>query len=148
MSKLSDFLNPVVEQQEKEVIISSRFVKRDENGEVILDDKGKPVLRPFVIRALTQEENDRLSRAATITYRDRTGGKTSQFDRYKYSHSLVVAGTVDPDFRSSELCAHFGVIDPEMAVTKMLLAGEYQKLADAIAELSGITDDLEEEAKN
>ena len=42
MSKLSAFLHPVVENKEKEVVISNRF----------LDEKGNPI--PFKIRAITQ----------------------------------------------------------------------------------------------
>lgn len=136
MSKLSAFLHPVTTQEEKEVVISKRF--QDENG--------NPV--PFKIRALSQEENDALVKAATISYRDRTGNKATKFDRFKYSHSLVVAGTVEPDFRSTEICAKFGTADPELVPGKMLFAGEYQRLSDAIAELSGIGDDLEVEVKN
>ena len=148
MSDLYDFLNPVVENEEKEVVISDRFVKRGEDGTPILDEDGKMIPRPFKIRALTQEENDSLIRAATTSYKDRTGNKVNSFDRFKYSHSVVITGTVDPDFKSKELCDKFGVLDPELAVAKMLRAGEYQKLADAIAELSGIGDDVEDEAKN
>ena len=148
MSRLSDFLHPEMMQEEKEVIVSRRFVRHDENGNVMLDAEGNAIPRPFRIRALSQEENDALVRAATTTYKDRTGAKVSSFDRFKYSHSIVVAGTVDPDFRSKELCDHFGVLDPNMVAGKMLYAGEYQKLADAIAELSGIGEDIEEEAKN
>lgn len=148
MSRLSDFLHPESVQEEKEVVISNRFVRHDENGNVLRDGAGNPVLATFRIRAISQEENDKLIKAATTTYRDRTGNKVSSFDRFKYSHSMVIAGTVDPDLRSKELCEQFGVLDPEIAVTKMLLTGEYKRLADAIAELSGIGEDIEEEAKN
>ena len=148
MSKLSDFLNPVVAQEEKDIVISKRFIKRDDTGNPILDNNGNSVPRPFRVRAISQIENDALVKAATTSFRDRTGGKTVEFDRVKYIRALVVAGTVDPDFREKELCDHFGVLDPEMVPGKMLYAGEYQKLADAIAELSGIGDDAEEEAKN
>lgn len=149
MNKLFDFLNPEAFQEEQEVIISKRFIKRDEKGNPILDEKGHTVPKAFKIRAISQEENDALVKAATTTYRDRTGAKATNFDKFKYSHSLVVAGTVEPDFRTKEMCDHFGVLDPELVPTKMLYAGEYQRLADAIAALSGIgDDDLEEEAKN
>lgn len=147
MSKLSEFLNPVTTLENQEVVISSRFIKRDENGDPVLDKDGKTIPAPFKIRALTQEENDALVKAATTSYRDRSGTKTTNFDRFRYSHSVVVAGTVEPDFRSKEVCDHFGVLDPLMVPGKMLLAGEYQKLADAIAEFSGISD-IEEEVKN
>ena len=53
MSKLSAFLHPVTTSEEKEVVISNRFQ----------DESGQPV--PFKIRALTQEENDAITRQAT-----------------------------------------------------------------------------------
>ena len=60
MSKLSAFLHPVTTSEEKEVVISNRFQ----------DESGQPV--PFKIRALTQEENDAITRQAT---RRRKGGR-------------------------------------------------------------------------
>lgn len=136
MSKLSAFLHPVTTSEEKEVVISKRF--QDENG--------NPV--PFKIRALSQEENEALVKAATTSFRDRTGAMASKFDRFKYTRSLVVEGTVDPDFRAKEVCDTYGAMDPNQVPGKMLYAGEFQRLADAIAELSGIGDDVEEEVKN
>ncbi len=148
MSKFSDFLNPVSAVEERDVYVSDRFVRRDEKGEIMTDDDGKPVLRPFRIRSITQEENTALVKAATTVYRDKTGQKVSDFDRIKYSQMMVVAGTIDPDFTSKEICDGLGVVSPNLAPGKMLYAGEYQKLADAIADASGINDDLEEAAKN
>ena len=53
MSALSAFLHPAVPTEEKELVISKRFLGAD----------GKPV--PFKIRALTQEENSSLLKAST-----------------------------------------------------------------------------------
>ena len=57
-----------------------------------------------------------------------------------------------PDFRAADLCEAYGVLDPELVLGKMLLAGEFAGLSDAISELSGITDEAYaqagEEAKN
>ena len=44
MSKLYDFLHPVADKEEKEVIISKRFVQRDDDGNVLFDDDGKEIL--------------------------------------------------------------------------------------------------------
>ena len=134
MSNLSAFLNPIPAEQ-KEIVVSNRFV--GENGEPV----------PFKIRPLTQEENEALVRAATIK-RKGPNGYTQEFDRQRYSRSVVVSATVYPDFRSTELCEGYGVLDPLLVPGRMLYAGEYQKLSDAIAELSGISDDAEGEAKN
>lgn len=48
MSTLKAFLQPTVAGQTKEVILSERFKEKD--GTVV----------PFVIQAISQEENDRL----------------------------------------------------------------------------------------
>ena len=149
MSKLYDFLHPISVAEEKEVIVSRRFVQRDDKGEPILDKNGEMIPKPFKVKAISQAENDALVKAATLTYKDRTGAKVKDFDRQKYVRSLIVAGTKDPDFREKELCDAFGTLDPAEVPGKMLLAGEFQKLADAISELSGFDDDdVEGEAKN
>lgn len=149
MSKLYDFLHPVAVQEEREVVVSRRFVQRDDKGEPVLDKNGDMIPKPFKVKAISQAENDALVKAATLTYKDRTGAKVKDFDRQKYVRSLIVAATVEPDFRDKELCEGFGTLDPEEVPGKMLLAGEFQKLADAISELSGFDDDsAEEEAKN
>lgn len=133
-SKLKAFLRPAVAENE-EVIISTRFT----------DDKGEVV--PFVIRALTQEENDKLTKKCTVTTKDRTGQQTRHLDQQRYSREVIVAATVVPDFSSKEICDAYEVVDPTLIPGKMLLAGEYLKLADAIAKLSGLGDE-EEEVKN
>nr|DAQ85992.1 MAG TPA: tail assembly chaperone protein [Caudoviricetes sp.] len=134
MSKLSVFLHPVSTQEEKEVIISNRF--QDENGESV----------PFRIRALTQEENDAITKKATRRIKE-NGQSVEWFDSVDFCHRLVVAATVYPDFSSKELCEGYGVMDPLLVPGKMLFSGEYSKLLQAIKELSGF-EDLEEEAKN
>ena len=149
MNKLYDFLNPITTIEEKEVIVSKRFIRRNDKGEPLLDTNGETILAPFKIRAISQEENDALVRAATNIYKDRTGARVKDLNRQKYIRSLIVAATVEPDFRDSELCAGYGTLDTEEVPGKMLLAGEFQRLADEISNLSGFDDDsAEEEAKN
>ena len=134
MSALSAFLHPAVVSEEKEVIISQRF----------LDEKGKPV--PFKVRSLTQKENNANVRAAT--HRKKVGNQWQDvLDSSELSARTVVDGTVFPDFRSAELCEAYGTKDPIQMPGKMLLAGEFLKLLNAINELCGF-DDPDEEAKN
>lgn len=134
MSNLSAFLHPVTTSEEKEVIISDRF--QDENG--------KPV--PFKIRALTQEQNDALIKQATRRVKV-NGQPTEQLDSVDFSRRMVVAATVEPDFHNSELCQAYGVLDPLQVPGKMLFSGEYNKLLQAINDLSGFGD-AEGEVKN
>ena len=134
MSKLSIFLHPVAVSEEKEIVISKRFQ----------DEKGNPV--PFKIRALTQEENDTITKQATRRAKV-NGQMVEQLDSTDFSRRMVVAATVEPDFRAKELCDAYGVLDPLMVPGKMLLSGEYAKLLRAITELSGF-EDMEDEVKN
>lgn len=132
MSRLSAFLNPVSAEQEREVVISNRF----------LDEHGDPV--PFKIRAITQEENDKI--VNSCKRRLKNGEET--VDTRLLGRKLVVAATVEPDFRSTEMCEHFGTLDPLDVPGKMLLSGEYTRLMEAINDLSGFNDDAVAGAKN
>ena len=135
MSKLSAFLNPVVSNEEKEVVISKRFV----------DEKGDPI--PFKIRAITQAENDQIIKASKRSVKV-NGVMQEKLDTTEMSRRLVVEGTVYPDFRDSGLCNGYGTMNPYEVPGKMLLAGEYSNLLAEINKLSGFDVDVEEEAKN
>ena len=135
MGNLSAFLHPAVPAAEKEVFVSDRF----------RDEKGEPV--PFKIKALTQEENDAISRQCRRT-KMVNGQPVENLNTSEYSRRIVLAGTVEPNFAAKELYDHFQVLDPAQVPGKMLLAGEFSRLMKAIMELSGFGGDLEEEAKN
>lgn len=132
MSTLSAFLKPVKTTVEKEVVISDRFV----------GDDGKPV--PFKVRAISQEENDALVRAATKT-RNEGGQRVERLDSVEYAQRLIVAATVSPDFRAKDICEAYGVVSPLMVPGKMLLSGEYNRLMKAITELSEFDEAAQDE---
>lgn len=134
MSSLYAFLHPADVQTEKEVYISDRF--KDENGNVV----------PFKIRALAQEETEKLARQSRKT-RKVDGQKVDYVDDIELSHRIAVAATVFPDFSNAEICERYGTLDPLEAVGRMLKSGEFKKLMDEISDFSGY-DDLESEAKN
>lgn len=135
MSALSAFLHPTVTCEEKEVVISRRFLGED----------GKPV--PFKIRALTQEKNAAIIRTAT-RMKLVNGQLQESIDANELSARTIVEATVFPDFRSAELCEAYGTKDPLQVPGKMLLAGEFGRLIDAVSKLSGFDKSLDEEAKN
>ena len=134
MSKLSAFLHPVTTQEEKEVVISKRFQ----------DEQGNPV--PFKIRALAQEENDQITKQATRQIKV-NGQPEEKVDSADYTRRMIVAATVEPDFRSKELCDAYGTLDPLLVPGKMLFSGEYAALGRAIMSLSGFNS-VEEDLKN
>lgn len=135
-------------QEEKDVVVSKRFIQRDEQGNPVLDEQGNTIPRPFKIRAMTQAENDAITRQSRKT-RKVNGQVQEYLDSTEFSQRMVVAATVDPDFSSTEICQAFGVLDPLLVPGKMLLGGEFARLLSAITELSGFDDNfVEDEAKN
>lgn len=136
MSKISAFLHPVKTTIEKEVVVSDRF----------LDENGKPAT--FKIRALTQEENEAITKAATRVEL-KNGQRLEYLDNEDFVRRLVVAATVEPDLSSKELCDAYGVVSPKMVAVKMFLAGEFNNLVAEITGLSKITiKSLDDEVKN
>lgn len=130
---LSAFLNPV-KVENKEVVISERF-----------QENGRPV--PFVIRPVTQEENEEILRRHKKT--DKKGIET--FDQIGYSHDLAATAVVSPDLEDAELQKAYGVLGKVKLLKKMLLIGEFTALGEAVRELSGLDKDINddiEEAKN
>lgn len=136
MSNLSAFLKPAYLREEKELIISKRF----------LDEQGNPA--PFKIRSVSQEENEQITRASK-RQRKVNGMVQEHLDSIEYGRRLVVTGTMVPDFRAKEMCEAYGTLDPMQVPGKMLTAGEFAALLDAISELSGFDAETpEDEAKN
>lgn len=138
MDNLQAFLNPVSVEEVKEVVISKRFVDKD----------GKPV--PFRIKTIMQEENERLTRKCRKVETIR-GQRVESLDNQKYNRALIVACTVEPDFRNADLCKAYGTVDPLDLPGKMLTVGEANNLAREILDLNGFSDEaeqLEDEAKN
>lgn len=133
MSSLNAFLHPE-QTGNKEVIASERF---RENGKVV----------PFVIRPITQEENEELIRRHTK--RDKKGNET--FDRVSYSREMTAAAVVSPSLEDAEIQKAYGVLGASKVLSKLLYIGEYATLAQAVQELSGLDTDINEdieEAKN
>ena len=132
MSTISAFLHPVTTVVEKEVVVSNRF----------LDEKGKPAT--FKIRALTQEENEAVTKAATRVEL-KNGQRMEYLDHEDFVRRLVVAATVEPDLSSKELCDAYGVVSPNMVAVKMLLAGEFNNLVAEITGLSKVTTQIQDD---
>lgn len=133
MSSLSAFLHP--EQAEnKEVVVSERF-----------KENGKPV--PFVIRPITQKENEALLKKHRKV--DKQG--VESFNRINYNRELTALAVVEPDLNSAELQKAWGVLGAADVLSAMLYVGEYSSLMEAALNLSGLDSDINkdiEEAKN
>jgi hypothetical protein len=137
MSALKAFLQPVMAGVTKEVIVSNRF--KDEEGNAV----------PFVIKAITQKENEKLARMSRKTF-NVNGSPVEKLDNLLYTKRLVLACVQEPDFSAQEMCNYYGTEDPLDVPSQMLSIGEYNRLSEAILELNGMKDaeDKLEEAKN
>lgn len=132
MSSLKAFLNPV-QVDNKEVVVSGRFM---EEGKVI----------PFVIRPITQKENEQLIKR--YTRKDKKGNET--FNRTEYVQALTASAVVFPNLSDAKLQDKYGLGETE-TLKNMLLVGEYATLAQEVQSLSGLDTDINEdmeEAKN
>lgn len=132
MSSLKAFLNPV-RVENKEVIVSNRFM-----------EDGKPV--PFIIRPITQKENEQLIKR--YTRKDKKGTET--FQRTEYVQALTASAVVFPNLADAKLQDIYGLGEAE-TLKNMLLIGEYATLAQEVQTLSGLDSDINEdieEAKN
>lgn len=128
MSSLKAFLNPV-KIENKEVVVSNRFV-----------EDGKPV--PFVIRPISEKENAQLIKKFTKT--DKKTGQ-ERLDRTEYSHALVASAVIFPDLKNAELQKAYGVLGETSLLGVMLNIGEFATLSQAVSELSGLDDDINED---
>ena len=140
MGDIKNFMVATPVTETRSIIISDRFKDKD----------GNPV--PFVIKTLTQEENEKLRKRASKPVKKNGVVISETTDSDLYGKLLILESVVEPNLRDAELGKFYGTLSPEEVAGKMLTAGEYGKLASAISEFNGFTDSeveiLEEEAKN
>lgn len=101
---------------------------------------------PFIIREMTNKENESLQSQFTHTERNRAGQKVSQVDTDKYTNALLVKSVVQPDLTSKELQEAYGTLGDAAETLKVMLSmGEFNTLTQAVLDLSGLNDTLEKE---
>ncbi|MDF2844923.1 MAG: XkdN-like protein [Herbinix sp.] len=127
MGSLNAFLHPI-QVESKEVVISNRFI-----------EDGKPV--PFIVKPITQEENKYLIKK--YTKKDKKGADT--FDRAEYVQAMTATAVVYPDLTNAELQKAYGVMGESALLQKMLYVGEYAVLAQAVQEISGLDNNINED---
>lgn len=137
MSVLKGFLQPSPMEETKEVIISDRF--KDENG--------KPL--PFKLRKIDSETSEALMKRCRR--KERVNGQIiNEIDNTKYTKLLVLACVVSPNFKDSEMCDFYKVINPEDVPSRMLSIGEFSRLSDEIMKFNDFDtpEEIENEVKN
>ncbi len=111
---------------------------------------GFPV--PFTVRSITEGENKALRKSCQkTTFDKKTHQKVTETDQDLYNNRLVIACTVDPNFKDAGLQEKYGVMGAESLIDVLLKPGQFIDLLLGIQEINGFADDindLREEAKN
>lgn len=109
---------------------------------------------PFIIQALTADKFNEIQKQATTSYiNKKTHQRVQEVDQNKIVDLMMAEAVVQPDLNNEKLQKSWGCIaDPAGVLKKMLNAGQYTDLGQAIQELSGYdVDNLNnyvEQAKN
>ena len=89
----------------------------------------KPFPFPFVVKTITEAENKQITKSCQVSeFNKKTHRRETQTDTQAYLSKLVVACTVDPNFKDAELQAAYGVVGAEALVEKLLTPGQYAAL--------------------
>lgn len=117
-------------QTQAQFVVSEKFV----------DPKtGKPI--PWTIREISAEEDQALKDKYTeITTDRRTGVRNEYFDQNNYIIGIATLGVVEPELDDRGLLESYNVKRPDKLLQRMLSAGQIQKLALKVIELSGLDD--------
>ena len=99
------------DRQEREVLLSERLAK----------DGGQMLWR---IRPMSQRENEDI-------------WKRCGEDEKRYEGAVLAESVVFPDLRDAELQNSYGVAGAERLLGRLLLAGEYDRLRQAVEEING-----------
>ncbi|MGL9971568.1 phage tail assembly chaperone [Enterococcus sp. DIV1420a] len=99
---------------------------------------------PFLIETISETENDRLKKSATVTRISKSGNRVKDLDVDKYGDALLVRCVKAPDLHNTELQTFYKTEgDASGTLKAMLLAGEYAKLTNQVLELNGFNEDEE-----
>ena len=97
----------------------------------------------FKVKSLTGEDVSKLREEAT-RYEIKGKERKSFVDENELGLAMVVAATIEPDFKDPKLLAHYGVSTANQCVNKALIAGELAQLTNAVVAVSGLGGNEEE----
>lgn len=102
----------------------------------------------FTVKSISSDEYTRLEKRCKYPVKNsRTHQIEEKVDQDKLSNMLILAACTNPDWGNEKLLAKYNTSDPSVVIRKRLLIGEISDLTQAIMDISGFSDGLEE-AKN
>lgn len=102
----------------------------------------------FTVKAISSEEYSKLENRCKYPVKNkRTHQIEEKTNQEMLSNLLIVTACVKPDWNEPKLLAKYNTSDPAKVIRKRLYIGEISQLTEAIMDISGFDDGLEE-AKN
>jgi len=125
--------------------IDAFLLKNVDQGETERKVEFSRFKAPFIIQTITEEANARLRKEATVKRRSKGGNFVADIDTDKYVDKLVLKCVKVPDLENAQLQESYCTVGDASATLKaMLRPGEYATLTQAIQELNGFDEDVEE----
>lgn len=102
----------------------------------------------FTVKAISSEEYSKLEKRCKYPVKNaRTHQIEDKTNQDMLSNLLILTACVKPDWNNSKLLVKYNTDDPTKVIRKRLYIGEISQLTEAIMDVSGFDDGLEE-AKN
>lgn len=107
-----------------------------------IDLGGRLKGHPLTIKVLSGEQYNSFQQ---ICLENANSRKKRRFNTKKFNELIVINCLVDPNLKDAEMIKEAGVADSNALLYKCFLAGEISTLSEKILELSGFTDDIEDD---
>lgn len=151
MAGLSNFLakNVIPANTTEEFTLSNRFVEYDDDGNLLTDINGNPILAKFTIKALEPSKYMRIATGAVKV--SKTGMDLDDGGMTDTSLSLIIESLKVPDLYDRDLQNSYGVLTAVDLIDKMFTTSEIQILMEKINALhrgEGSFEDQVDEVKN
>lgn len=99
----------------------------------------------FTVKAISSEEYSKLENRCKYPVKNtRTHRLEEKIDQDKLANLLILTACVKPDWSNKKLLEKYGTSEPTTVIKKRLFIGEINELSNAIMEISGFDDGLEE----
>lgn len=99
----------------------------------------------FEVKAISSEEYSKMEKRCKYPVKNpRTHQIEDKTDQEKLSNLLILNACVKPDWSNPKLLAKYNTDDPVKVIRKRLYIGEISQLTEAIMDISGFDDGLEE----
>ena len=121
-------------------------------GAVTTEVKIAPFPFPFTLKSITEGENKVIKKSCQkVTFDKKSRQKQTETDQDLYNNRLVIACTVEPNFKDAALQDKYGVRGAEALIDAILKPGQFTDLLLAVLDINGFDEDINDlvdEAKN